>query len=311
MIVKLPRSLEFLDADRASRPLEEVKSLPRTSSPDRWLPFFVLHALCLSVLFVGFSREALILAVVLYLLRMFAITGFYHRYFSHRTFKTSRVAQFVFAFLGATAVQRGPLWWAAHHRAHHRHSDTEADIHSPVADSFWWSHMGWITCEANIPTDYTQVRDLARYPELVLLNRFDWVPPVMLGILIYALGEGMRAGGSDTSGAQLVAWGFFSTVVLFHATCSINSIGHLFGSRRFETGDRSRNNPVLAIITLGEGWHNNHHRFPGATRQGYAWWEVDITYAVLKVLEALGIVWDLTRPALEPEPELKKDRRDG
>lgn len=299
--MKLPRLLGFLDADRASRPLAEVKSLPRASSPDRWLPFVFLHILCLSVLFVGFSREALILAIVLYIVRMFAITGFYHRYFSHRSFKTSRAAQFVFAFLGATAVQRGPLWWAAHHRAHHRHSDTEEDIHSPVADSFWWSHMGWITCEANIPTDYQQVRDLARYPELVLINRFDWLPPVLMGVFVFALGEGMRAGGSNVSGAQFVAWGLLSTVVLFHATCSINSVGHLFGSRRFETGDGSRNNPVLALITMGEGWHNNHHRFPGATRQGYDWWELDITYAGLKVLESLGVVWDLTRPELKTE----------
>ena len=254
----------------------------------RILPFIGMHVMCLGVIWVGWSATAVLTAAALYALRMFAITGFYHRYFSHRAFNTSRVAQFVFAVVGASSVQRGPLWWAAHHRKHHRHADTEHDVHSPHEHGFWWSHMGWITSRENFPTDLAQVRDLARFPELRFLNRYDLFVPVALATVLFAVG-----------GAQLLIWGFFiSTVVLFHCTCLINSLAHQVGSRRYDTADESRNNFWLALITFGEGWHNNHHRFPGAARQGFFWWEVDITYAGLKVLEKLRIIRDL-RPVPE------------
>jgi stearoyl-CoA desaturase (delta-9 desaturase) len=235
---------------------------------------------------------------------MFAITGFYHRYFSHRAFKTSRLVQFVFALIGCSSVQRGPLWWAAHHRHHHAASDTESDIHSPVARSFIWSHMGWITSSKNLTTDYKRIPDFAKYPELVWINRFDWLMPALLFVSLYAAGEYLRCDNPalGTSGLQLVAWGFFvSTTLLFHATCSINSIAHLIGYRRFHTNDHSRNNPVLAVLTFGEGWHNNHHQFSHCARQGFAWWEIDITYGLLLVLSALGLVRDL-----KPVPALLK-----
>ena len=239
--------------------------------------------MCVGVFIVGWSWAAVGIAAGLYLLRMFAITAFYHRYFSHRTYRTSRVAQFLFAVVAASAAQRGPLWWAAHHRKHHRHADTELDVHSPKQHGFWWSHVGWITSRENFPTDFSQVSDLARYPELRLLDRYDLIVPALLAAALFAAG-----------GAQWLIWGFFvSTVVLFHATCLINSLAHTLGSRRYDTDDDSRNSFLLAVITLGEGWHNNHHKFPGAARQGFFWWEIDVSYYGLLLLQRLGIIHDL------------------
>ncbi len=252
----------------------------------RVLPFIGMHLACAAVFWVGWSSAALAAAFGLYAIRMFAITGFYHRYFSHRTFKTSRVAQFVFALIGASSVQRGPLWWAAHHRKHHRHSDGENDVHSPHQHGFWWSHMGWITSPRNFPTDFDEVRDLSRYSELRFLDRFDIIVPFVLAVGLFLIG-----------GAQLLVWGFFvSTIALFHCTCFINSLAHQFGTQRYDTGDQSRNNFLLALLTFGEGWHNNHHKFPGSTRQGFFWWEIDLTFYGLRALEALGVIKDLRQP---------------
>ncbi len=249
----------------------------------RVIPFIGMHAACLAVFWVGWSVTAVSVAFGLYVVRMFAVTGFYHRYFSHRTFTTTRAGQFVFALIGASAVQRGPLWWAAHHRKHHRHSDTELDAHSPRHHGFWWAHMGWITSPSNFATDLEAVPDLAKYPELRFLDRFDILVPVLLAVTLFLVG-----------GAQLLVWGFFiSTVFLFHGTSFINSLAHVMGRRRYATDDDSRNSFILAVITLGEGWHNNHHKYPGATRQGFFWWELDLTYYGLKVLSWLGVLWDL------------------
>ena len=259
-----------------------VRSVKRVE----WLrvgPFIGMHLMCLGVFVVGWRTDAVLVAVALYAARMFAVTGFYHRYFSHRSFRTGRITQFVFALLGASATQRGPLWWAAHHRKHHRHSDTELDVHSPRQHGFWWSHMGWITSAQNFPTDLREVRDLARYPELRWLDRYDVLVPVALAASLYAAG-----------GLPWLIWGYFvSTIALFHVTCAINSLAHQLGSRRYETGDDSRNSLVLAIFTFGEGWHNNHHRYPGAARQGFFWWEIDLTYYGLRVLAWLGLIRDL------------------
>ncbi|MEI9863837.1 MAG: acyl-CoA desaturase [Limisphaerales bacterium] len=229
-------------------------------------------------------------------MRMFAITGFYHRYFSHKTFHTSRAAQFLFAVLGATAVQRGPLWWSYQHRHHHKHSDEEEDVHSPTVRGFWWSHIGWITSARNFPTDYSQVRDLAKFPELVFLNRFDSLVPALLAAGLFALGHFLNVyfPALGVTSWQLLVWGFFiSTTILFHATSSINSLAHLLGRRRYETEDNSRNSLILALITLGEGWHNNHHRYMSATRQGFYWWEIDVSYYALKALSWTGLIWNL------------------
>jgi stearoyl-CoA desaturase (Delta-9 desaturase) len=264
----------------------------------RILPFIAMHAMCLGVIWVGVSATALAVAGTLYVLRLLAITGFYHRYFSHRAFRTSRIVQFVFGVLGAMAVQRGPLWWAAHHRHHHRHADDESDSHSPLQHGFWWSHVGWFLNEANFATRVELVPDLARYPELRFLDRFDVAAPVALAALLFFGGDALSSAypSLETSGPQLLIWGFFvSTVVLYHATFTVNSLAHVFGRRRYATADGSRNNWLLALLTFGEGWHNNHHHYPGATRQGFYWWEVDLTYYVLRMLAACGLIWDLKK----------------
>lgn len=264
-----------------------------------WLrasPFVVMHLACLGAIWTGVSPVAIGVAVALYALRMFALTAFYHRYFSHRTFRTSRVVQFVFAVIGASCVQRGPLWWAAHHRHHHRHTDTPLDPHSPRVHGFLWSHAGWFLTPRGFRTQIDRVPDLAVYPELRWLDRFDTAVPVLLAIALFGLGKLLHyvAPGLGTDGWQMLVWGFFiSTTVLFHATVTINSLAHRYGRRRFETRDDSRNNVWLALITFGEGWHNNHHFFPGTVRQGFRWWEIDMTYYGLVVMSWLGLVSDL------------------
>lgn len=268
------------------------------SGEDRiaWLratPFVLLHLACFAVIWVGVSPIALIVAAALYAVRMFALTGFYHRYFSHRTFKTSRTVQFIFAFIGASCVQRGPLWWAAHHRNHHRHADTPLDPHSPRIYGFLWSHAGWFLTPRNFRTDLSRVPDLAKFPELRLLDRFDTLVPVILGVALFGLGVLLQhvAPSLGTSGGQMLVWGFVvSTIVLFHATVTINSLAHRFGNRRYDTKDDSRNNLWLALLTFGEGWHNNHHFFPGSSRQGFRWYQVDLTWYGLKLMSALGLV---------------------
>ena len=266
----------------------------------RTLPFIALHLACVAVIWVGVSGVAVAAAVSLYVIRMFAITGFYHRYFSHRAFRASRAVQFVFAAIGASSVQRGPLWWAAHHRNHHINADTVADPHSPQVHGFLWSHMGWFLTSNGFRTDWKRIPDLAKFPELRWLDRYDVLMPVVLATGLYFVGAWIRhlAPQTGVTGGQLLVWGFFvSTVVLFHATVTINSLAHGFGTRRFNTRDDSRNNLWLALLTLGEGWHNNHHFCPGSVRQGFRWWEVDMTYYALRLLQVLGLVH-----ALKPVP---------
>lgn len=262
----------------------------------RCIPFIILHAGCLGVLWVGWSWFAVWAAVALYFLRMFAVTGIYHRYFSHKTYSTSRFGQLLLALWGGTTVQRGGLWWAYHHRHHHQHSDEPEDAHSPHVHGFWWSHIGWITSRRNFPTDYSKVKDLAKFPELVWLNRFDTVVPALFATALFFLGKllAVYAPGLHTSGPQLLVWGFFiSTTALFHGTSCINSMAHLMGKRRYATTDDSRNSFILAIICLGEGWHNNHHRYQSCTRNGFYWWEIDPTYYGLKFLSWTGLIWGL------------------
>lgn len=262
----------------------------------RVVPFIGMHIACLLVFWVGVSPIAVAVALAMYAIRMFAITGFYHRYFSHRTFRTSRPVQFVFALIGASSVQRGPLWWAAHHRNHHRHADTERDVHSPSVHGLWWSHVGWFLTRSGFRTDWQRIRDLTRFPELRLLDRFDTLVPIALAATLFGIGAVLERVAPElgTSAGQMLVWGFFiSTVALFHATVTINSLAHRFGKRRFETRDHSRNNVWLALLTFGEGWHNNHHFFPGSARQGFRWWEIDLTYYGLRLMAALRLVYDL------------------
>ena len=269
---------------------------PRRADRIDWLraaPFILLHLGCVAVIWTGVSGVALIVAGAAYAVRMFALTAFYHRCFSHRTFRAPRAVQFIFALIGAACVQRGPLWWAAHHRHHHRTADTPRDPHSPAVHGLLWSHMGWFLTPRAFRTDLQRVPDLARYPELLWLDVFDVALPMLFAAAMYGLGA--LLGRADprlrTTGAQMLVWGFLvSTVVLFHATVTINSLAHRYGTRRFATPDDSRNNLWLALLTFGEGWHNNHHGFPGCARQGFLWWEVDVTWYGLRLMAALGLV---------------------
>jgi stearoyl-CoA desaturase (delta-9 desaturase) len=246
------------------------------------LPFLVVHLLPVAALWTGVTGTALVLFAVTYFGRMFFVTAGYHRYFSHRTFRLSRAGQLVFAFGGLTAAQKGPLWWAAHHRNHHRFSDSERDIHSPRR-GFWWSHVGWILCDKYGATELDEIKDFARFGELRWLNRHDWVGPWALGVACYL------AGGWS----GLVIGFFASTVLLWHTTFLVNSLAHVFGRRRYATEDTSRNSLLIALVTGGEGWHNNHHRYQSAARQGFRWWQIDTTFYVLWLLARLGVVRDL------------------
>ncbi len=301
--------IQWFDSDAG---IQNRSALPDRLDLVRVVPFAFLHLGCLGVIWVGVSWVAAVMAAALYFIRMFAVTGFYHRYFSHRTFKTSRAAQFIFALLGASAIQRGPLWWAAHHRNHHQHSDHEPDSHSPIKRGFFWAHVGWFSSARNFPTDYKAVKDFAQYPELVFLNRFDTLIPVLLALLTYGFGEALAYWwpASGTSGLQMLVWGFFiSTTVLFQCTASINSFAHLVGFRRFETSDKSRNNLLLALVTLGEGWHNNHHHYMHSARQGFYWWEIDITYYMLKAMSWSGLIWDLKPVPVRVYEEAARQRQ--
>jgi stearoyl-CoA desaturase (Delta-9 desaturase) len=272
----------------------------------RIAPFIALHASVLLIPLVGWSPVAVIVAAALYFVRMFAITAFYHRYFSHRTFKM----QFVFALLGNSAVQRGPLWWAAHHREHHAYSDTSRDPHSALLRGFWWSHCGWFLSRENFKTRLHRVRDLARFPELCFLDRFDVLVPLFGAGLAYGVGELLRVfvPSAGTNGVQLLVWSVVSTIVLFHATFTINSLSHMYGTRPFDTSDQSRNNPWLAILTLGEGWHNNHHHYPATVRQGFRWYEYDVSWWGLLALRSVGLIWDL-KPVPARVLEQRRPRR--
>jgi stearoyl-CoA desaturase (Delta-9 desaturase) len=257
------------------------------------IPFFLLHLLPLLAFVTGVTTTALVLLAVTFFGRMFFITAGYHRYFAHRSYKLGRFTQFVMAFGGGTACQKGALWWAGHHRRHHQFSDTERDIHSP-RKGFWWSHVGWILCDKYSVTDSDAIKDFARYPELRFLDRHDWIPMWTLGVTCYLVG----------GWSGLIIGFFLSNVLLWHSTFTVNSVAHVFGRRRYDTPDTSRNSLLVALLTGGEGWHNNHHHYQSAARQGFFWWEIDVTYYALRLLRVVGIVRDLR----EPPPRVRQPR---
>ena len=262
----------------------------------RAVPFIAVHLACFAVILTGISAVAVGVAVALYVVRMFFITAIYHRYFSHRSYRAGRIVQFAMAVLGCTAGQRGPLWWAGHHREHHLTSDTPDDPHSPLQHGFLYSHTLWFLTKGSFVTPSHRVRDWYRFPELVWLERFEWVPFVGLGALCFGLGVLLESYAPQlgTTGPQLLVVGFlWSSVALYHGTYSTNSIAHKYGRRRFDTSDDSRNNGWVAFLTLGEGWHNNHHRFPVSARHGLSRWELDPTWWGLRILCRMGLIRDL------------------
>ena len=261
------------------------------------VPFLLVHLLPFLVVFTGISTTAIVLFLVTYFGRMWFVTAGYHRYFSHRSYKVGRVAQFILAFGAESSAQKGVLWWASHHRNHHQFSDTDRDIHSP-RKGFWWSQCGWILCDKYKGYDPERIRDFAKYPEIAFISKRDWIPPWTLGIACFLIG----------GWSGLVVGFFASTVLLWHTTFLVNSAAHVFGRRRYETTDTSRNSLLIALLTGGEGWHNNHHHYQASARQGFFWWEVDTTYYGLKVLSWLGIVKDLRKP---PDRVRFPDRASG
>lgn len=264
---------------------EKPRPVRGTGSLITVIAFLAMHLAAFSIFFVDFYWWAPVLAVGLFILRGFGITAGYHRYFAHRAFKTGRVFQFLLGCMGASALQRGPIWWAGHHRTHHKFSDEPEDPHSPIADTVWWSHIGWVISNRFNATEWDLMKDFKKYPEIKILEKFDLVPGVLMGVLCGVLG-----------GLTGLCWFFASTVVLYHSTFMVNSVCHLFGRRRFATKDHSRNNWFVAFFTLGEGWHNNHHHYPSSARQGFKWYEYDLSYYILKALSWIGIVWDLREP---------------
>jgi stearoyl-CoA desaturase (delta-9 desaturase) len=253
------------------------------------IPFILMHFACFAAIWTGVTWQALAICIALYWLRIFGIGAGYHRYFAHRAYSTSRAFQFALAFLAQTTAQKSVIWWASKHRHHHLHSDTEQDVHSPRHKGFIYSHLGWIFSRKHDLPDFDKVSDLMRYPELRLLHKFELLPAVMLAVVCL-----LAAGWSG-----LVVGFVWSTVLVYHATFCINSLAHVSGSTRYVTGDDSRNNWLLAVFTMGEGWHNNHHAFQSSVRQGFRWWEIDPTYYLLRGLSWLGLVWDLRLPPVQ------------
>jgi stearoyl-CoA desaturase (delta-9 desaturase) len=261
------------------------------------IAFALVHLLPLGAIWTGATWFDWTICAFLYFSRMFWITGGYHRYFAHKSYKTSRWFQFVIAFMAQTSAQKGALWWAAHHRHHHRHSDQPEDPHSMKLYGFWYSHVGWIIGPDYKETDYKTIGDYAKYPELVWLNKHYLVAPVILAIVVTMAGAWVNGGSPflilDHGLSTLLIGFFLSTIILYHATFSINSIMHKFGNQRYKSGDESKNSLWLALLTMGEGWHNNHHYYESAARQGFFWWEIDITYYILKVFGWMGLIWDI------------------
>jgi stearoyl-CoA desaturase (delta-9 desaturase) len=262
------------------------------------VPFVLLHLASFAAIWTGVTWQALVICVVLYFLRIFAIGAGYHRYFAHRAYSTSRVFQFVLAFLSQSTAQKSALWWAAKHRHHHLHSDTELDVHSPRHRGFAYAHLGWIFSTRHRTTDLGKIADFARFPELMLLHKWELTPAVILAVITFLI-----------AGWPGFVVGFvWSTVLVYHGTFCINSLAHVHGRKRYVTGDDSRNNWLLALMTMGEGWHNNHHAFQSSVRQGFRWWEVDPTFYILKALSWCGVVWNLKTP---PEAVLRNEQRLG
>jgi stearoyl-CoA desaturase (delta-9 desaturase) len=276
------------------------------------LRLLLLHLGALGVFFVPFTPGLAVAAAVGYFVRVFAWEGGSHRYFAHKAFKTSRAFQCVLALLSAAAGVRGPLWWATHHRLHHRKADTPEDPNTPLYRGFWYAYVGWLFEKKNADSDLDSAPDLACYPELVFINRFHYFAPLVLLVLIYLVGQHSTLFGASGLGLSAVAWVFFlSTALSMQALFSVGSLGHgiqpgLLNHRRFDTRDTSTNLGLMSILTMGASWHNNHHRCAVAARSGFYWWQVDLTYRVLQVMSLVGLVWDLRQP---PERILREGRK--
>jgi stearoyl-CoA desaturase (delta-9 desaturase) len=257
------------------------------------------HLGALGAFFTGVSAATLWVAGALYLIRGLGITAGFHRLLAHRSFKTSRSMQFLMALAGSLAVQGGPLWWVAHHRAHHRHTDEADDVHSPLTRGFWQAHLGWMMSREAFRENGANARDLHRFPELKWLQRHYVTLILAQAAGLYALGAALAAWvpAWGTSGPQMLVWGLFvGTVLTWHVTFAVNSVCHIWGRRPYATGDASTNHPLVGVLAYGEGWHNNHHQYPFSARHGLEWWQLDLTWLLLQGLEKLGLVSELKLP---------------
>jgi stearoyl-CoA desaturase (delta-9 desaturase) len=288
--------------------MKPTPSSAATNGSSFSIPLLFMHVCCAGIFFSKGGWQAWAIFGAMYIVHVFALTAGYHRYFSHKSYKTSRAFQFILAVLGTTAAQRDPLWWASHHRIHHQTADTQEDPHSPGRHGFWRAHIGWVMKRELMETRFDKVRDFARYPELLWLNRHPYAPAFFLAVMLLVFGcvlDRLRPSWG-VSGAQFVFYGFFlSTIAVYHVTFCINSVAHLYGKRRYDVEDESRNNWILGLLAMGEGWHNNHHRYAVCARQGFRWWEIDLSYRILRVLQWLHIVWDIREP---PKSILKEGR---
>lgn len=275
----------------------------------------LIHGLVGFVYFTGVSHTALWVCGLSFLWRTIFLSVSYHRYFSHRAFETGRAFQCFLAVAGSICMQKGALWWASTHRKHHQYTDTHRDPHSPVAHGFWYAHIGWALHKDSLQTDYSKVKDFARFPELVWLNeKSDWVHALYaLGLVM--TGEVLRYTRPElgTSGPQLLLWGYLiSGLMHLHTIFLVNSLGHLKGARPYtevessEAEDNSRNIWWLALLTAGEGWHNNHHAYPTSSKLSLHWWQFDLGWLVIRAFEALGLVRRVRVANPGRSPELAK-----
>jgi stearoyl-CoA desaturase (Delta-9 desaturase) len=250
------------------------------------LIFWAVQASAVLVFFVPFTWGLLALWAVSHFSRAVGLTLAFHRYFAHRAFQMNRATRFFWTFVGTAAMQKGPIWWAGHHVNHHRFADRDGDPHSPMVSGVYYAHIGWFLNDARhdrLEATNPVVRDFSTAPEIAFLDRYFFVPPLLLATTMYLVG-----------GVTWLVWGFcVPTMTLAHATFAINTVNHMFGSRRFDTIDESRNNPLTALFAAGEGWHNNHHRYQRAARNGFYWWEIDLTWYAIRTMALLGLAWDL------------------
>jgi stearoyl-CoA desaturase (delta-9 desaturase) len=230
-----------------------------------------------------FSWRALLVTILLYWASVgLGISMGYHRLHTHRSYKLPRALEYFLAFCGTLSLEGGPIFWVATHRIHHQYSDKPGDPHSP-RDGAWWSHIGWLLVGESKHNDTKLMSkyapDLARDPFYATLNTYHWIPIVVVSALLLIFG-----------GLPMLLWATCMRLTFgLHATWTVNSITHLWGTRRFQTRDDSRNNVLIALITFGEGWHNNHHAHPTSARHGLAWYEIDFSWIQISILKFFGI----------------------
>ncbi len=278
-----------------------VLALPRHDKPNFFTSavLAVLHIGAIAALFM-FSWKALIVTAALYWITIgFGISLGYHRLHTHRSFQVPLGLEYLFAVFGALTLEGGPIFWVATHRIHHQKSDQAGDPHSP-RDGAWWAHVGWIlfgeTNHNNTKMMSKYAPDLAKHRFYVWLNNYHWLPTIILAAVLLAVG-----------GLPLVLWAVCLRVVVgLHSTWLVNSATHMFGSRRFETKDDSRNSWWVALLTFGEGWHNNHYAHPTSARHGLAWYEFDISWITLKVMRAVGIAKHIRVAKLPSREEIRE-----